>query len=173
MILSMSNQALLFFSTVLMGALIGFVYDWFRVIRGLFKHPNFLIHIEDVLFWIAVSIGIFVFMLNKNYGEIRMFSVCGIFIGMILYYFTISALFLSVSHMIIDFVTKVVIMVARIVMTPIRLILKITSYPYNASKKFALKQYRDQKKLLKKYHLYAKMKGKRMRKDMKIIFKKI
>lgn len=169
MILSMSNQALLFLSTFLTGFLIGFVYDWLRVLRTIFRHPNFLIHIEDAVFWIAATVFIFVFMLNKNYGEIRLFSVCGVFIGMLIYFLTLSRLFLKLS----DVVIKCIKTLFEIIMTPIRLIFKILEYPCRFLKKSAIKQYRINKKLLKRYQIYAKMGRKRIRKNFKIILKKV
>lgn len=173
MILSMSNQAALFFTTVLIGFSIGFLYDWIRIFRNIIKHANFIVQIEDALYWIAVSIGMFIIMLNKNYGEIRAFSICGFFIGMIIYFFTLSHLFMHVSMTVVSFIKKVIIMTVRIILTPVRLILKLLSYPYNIIKGFLSKLHNSNKKVLKKYKLCAKIKKNKLLRELKIIMKKV
>lgn len=173
MILSMSNQASLFLTTVIIGFSIGFLYDWIRIFRNIIKHANFVVQIEDVIYWICVSIGMFIIMLNKNYGEIRAFSICGFFLGMVIYFFTLSHLFMHVSMAVVSFIKKVIMITIHIILTPIKLLLKLLSYPYNIIKKSLLKLHSSNKKVLKKYKLYAKIKKNKIFKELKIIMKKV
>lgn len=173
MILSMSSQASLFLTTVIIGVCLGFIYDWIRVFRNIIKHANIIIQIEDALYWIAISLAVFFIMLNKNYGEIRAFSIFGSFLGMIVYFFTISHIFMSVSMAIINFIKKVIIVTIRIIITPFRIILKILSYPAKYIKGKLNKMCSYEKKILKKYYLYAKIKRRKTINNIRVIFKKI
>jgi spore cortex biosynthesis protein YabQ len=76
MILSMSGQAWLFLSTVLAGAVIGLFFDVFRILRRTvpFLAKPVAVQFEDLFFWLLVTGATFYFMLNQNFGEIRLFS---------------------------------------------------------------------------------------------------
>lgn len=158
MILSMSDQALLFLTTVIIGAFIGFIYDFIRIFRKVIRHPDFVVQIEDSAFWILSAAGIFIIMLDRNYGEIRLFSILGIFIGMIIYFFTVSRPFLSVSFAIIDFIKRVIKFIIYVVLLPFKFILKLLSYPYRFVEGYILFVYRKLKSILKKYYLCVKIK---------------
>lgn len=173
MILSMSNQAAVFLMTVLVGFVIGFVYDLFRVVRKVVKHPGFLIQIEDMIYWILVSIIMFYVMLNKNYGEIRAFSVLGAFLGMLLYFLTVSRLFINVSMLLVKFLAKVIAAVIEIVLTPFKLLYKLLYAPFMFCKKTAAKKMASVKKVLHKSGKYAIMKGTKAFKELDIITKKV
>ena len=125
MILSMSSQAWLFLSTVAAGFVIGFVYDIFRILRKTVPHRHLIVQIEDCLYWVAVSLLMFYFMLYSNYGEIRFFSIVGAALGMVLYFYSLSPLILTVSVSVIRFLQKVLLTAARIILTPVRMAVRI------------------------------------------------
>ncbi len=157
MILSISNQAILFLTTILVGMVIGFIYDWFRIARKVIPHFNFLIQVEDIVYWIFVSLVMFYFMLHKNYGEIRAFSVGGAILGMILYFFTFSHLFMKVSLTIIYWIKKVISFIIYILLFPFKLLFKILSYPFNFFKGIFLNVLFCFKKILKYFRRCAKI----------------
>ena len=129
MILSMSGQAWLFLTTVAAGFVIGFAYDIFRIARKTVRHSHFMVQLEDVMYWLAVSLLMFYFMLHSNYGEIRFFSIVGAAIGMTLYFCSISPAVVKVSVAVIEFMQKVLFTVARILLAPVRLAIKILKPP--------------------------------------------
>lgn len=69
----------------LLGVIITFVYDNIRVFRRVIRHNTFFISIEDLFFWIGVSLSIFLLQHRENAGVFRWFSVVGAFLGMIIY----------------------------------------------------------------------------------------
>lgn len=170
--MSMSFQATLFLTTVIMGIIVGFIYDWFRVFRRIIKHSNIFIQIEDCIYWIFVSIATFVIMLNKNYGEIRAFLICGVFIGMVIYFNTISILFMKVSMAVVKTIKKVLVLFFNILITPFKLLFKLLSFPANLVKGFFVNTYLKNKKVLKKYKKYAKIKKTNLIRQIKIILGK-
>ena len=74
MILSISEQAELFFCVFAAGCAAGVFYDIIEVFRMNFPHKKTLVCIEDLIYWMSVIILLFLFMLEKNYAEIRFFN---------------------------------------------------------------------------------------------------
>ncbi|MGL4792030.1 MAG: spore cortex biosynthesis protein YabQ [Anaerotignaceae bacterium] len=140
MILSLNLQAKTFIITVLCGMALGFFYDWIRVFRYAVAHKKFFIHLEDGLYWIFAVIALFIIMLNTTLGEIRFFSVMGTFLGMLLYFLIVSTYFLMVSEAIVRLIKKIISIFFEIVLTPIRLILKIMGKIFGKTVGFAKKK---------------------------------
>jgi len=88
-----------FLVSIFSGTLILLVYDGFRIVRRLIKHNEVFLAIEDLIFWVAASVFIFAMMYQENNGIIRGFSVMGMTIGMVLYHYILSELF-------VDMITK-------------------------------------------------------------------
>lgn len=173
MILSMSEQSLLFCTTVIAGMIMGFLYDWIRVARRMIRHSYIMVQIEDIIYWILAVVGIFMLLLSRNYGEIRLFSLAGVLIGMVLYFFTVSHLFLKVSVGILNIIKKIILLLWNIIMTPVKLVLKVLDFPLSLVKKCGKKLHKSNKRVLKKVGLCARIKSDRLKKQLKVIFKKI
>ncbi len=162
MIISLSSQANLFLVTILIGFIIGLVYDFFRITRKLFHHSNLLVYIEDLLFWIISTFICFYILLHKNNLELRFYIVIGIIIGLCLY-------FSIFSQFVLNFFIKIIFMI----LTPMSFILKLFS-PY-MSKFYKLKHkaiYRE-KIVLQKVYRYGKIKKNKFKSTIKIIKNKI
>lgn len=69
----------------LLGIVITFVYDNIRVWRRVISHNTFFVSVEDLFFWIWVSLSVFLLQHRENDGIFRWFSVVGAFMGMFLY----------------------------------------------------------------------------------------
>jgi len=119
MILSINNQALLFFVSAFFGFSAGFFYDCINVFRKIIKHHKIFIQIEDFIYWTLSALILFFIMLKENFGEIRGFLILGAFIGMLLYFLILSKLFLSISDKVLHFLKKVFTVVFRIVFSPV------------------------------------------------------
>jgi len=125
----MSGQGLLFLTTVAAGFAIGFVYDIFRIVRKTVPHSHLMVQVEDVLYWVAVSLLMFYFMLHRNYGEIRFFSIAGAALGMILYFYSVSVIVMKVSVVVIGFIQKVILAVVGILLVPFKWLINIMGPP--------------------------------------------
>lgn len=91
MILSFWGQGRFCLQLLLLGLSFGLLYDLFRTLRRLWRHPTFLIHCEDGLYWILLSLTMFFFLLKANGVQLRFFSVAAAFLGMGLYFGLLSA----------------------------------------------------------------------------------
>lgn len=73
-----NDQALLFITCIEIGVIIGMFFDIIRILRKLIKHPDFLVQIEDALYWVICALIGFYMLYVNNYGAIRPFVFIGI-----------------------------------------------------------------------------------------------
>lgn len=109
------NQAYLFLVFSLTGIMIGCLFDIFRVSRKLFKTPNFITYIEDLLFWILTGILILYTAWYFNDGELRFFMILGLTIGIIIYILTISNIFVKISFNILNKLKNIIIHLLKLI----------------------------------------------------------
>lgn len=119
MILSISYQLKIFLISLCIGLILGFLYDFLKIFRKYVLHNNFFINIEDIIYWLFMSIIIFLITLFQNNGQIRAFFILGIFISMLLYNLLISPIFLKLSTKIINFILKIFLFIFKVIYIPI------------------------------------------------------
>jgi len=158
---------------MILGAASGVAYDIFRIIRRIIKHPDFLTQIEDLIYWLFISIVIFYFILHRNNGEVRIYSIIGVFTGMCLYFLTLSRLIIKVSVFIINIIEKIVITAVHMLLIPIKLIIKLLSYPVKAIKKWLEREFGIGRKFIRHTQRSAGIRVSNFKKEMYIIRKKI
>lgn len=93
----MSNQAVVFLWTVLAGVLIGMVYDLFRVFRKLTRPSNIVVFVQDIIFWIIVSLILFAILYISNDGAVRVYTFIGAALGAVFFFLTISPMFIKIA----------------------------------------------------------------------------
>ena len=166
----MSGQAKLFLMTVVIGMGAGLFYDLFRILRIYIKHRNIVTHAEDLIYWLVVAGFTFYIFLNKHYGEIRGFCFAGVGLGMILYFAALSGFFLRGACYLINFLLKILNRVYMLLTAPLRalfrLIRRLIGRPLGFLKNAG-------KKVLQNIGNYVKMKISSLKRDMRIILKKI
>ena len=163
MILSMSGQAAIFLMTVAVGFFIGLVYDIFRVFRSAVPHSWPFVALEDLLFWVMVTVAMFYVMLNYNSGEVRPFAVVGAFLGMILYFATLSRLVVKLGGLIANIIKRVLFFVFKAVTTPFALLFRLLSVPVKFCAKILKKLLTNLKNILIKSFGYATIQFKKLK----------
>ena len=83
------NQAYIFVMFILIGILIGLIFDIFRVSRQFFKTSNIITYIEDAVFWILIGLVLFISIFKLNNGELRAYIFLGVVLRNIHIYSTI------------------------------------------------------------------------------------
>ncbi len=152
------SQASLFINIIILGFFFGFVFDILRVFRKIVKHKTIFIHIEDLLYWMFALTVSFIFLYYNNNGEIRFYCIVGAFIGIILYFNSLSKLFMKASMQIYAFLCKVVHFIFGIILAPLALLVGFISKPLNIFKNLFIKLMRSQKK--KAIKTYGRIKSK-------------
>jgi len=162
----MSGQAWLFSATILVGAAIGLLYDIFRIFRKTAPHTGLAVQLEDLLFWLTATGLTFYYMLHRNSGEIRPFALLGIGLGLVLYFATISRLVLVVFVSVVNYIKKVVAVVIKILLVPVKYIASLLAIPLGFAATAARKQGRKVKR-------YGKTRIKKTARDWAILRRKV
>jgi len=75
------EETLLFLKACALGAVLGACYDGFRILRAAVRFHTVLVFVQDVLYFVGVTIVTFAFLLAYNDGELRMFILIGELMG--------------------------------------------------------------------------------------------
>ena len=130
---------ILLFSAVTLGFFIGLYYEIFRFLRLALPHTSLLVGIEDLLFFLPVTLTFLFFCYAFSDGVIRWFSLIGTFLGFLLYLLTLGKLLLFFSDKILSLVRKILKGIYRHVLRPVFNVFKnITIYFFTKLKKFAI-----------------------------------
>lgn len=129
MLVSVSSQAYIFLCTVIGGMVVGFVYDIFRVSRKIIKTKNIIVYMEDIIFWILVSLLTFLVLFVSNAGQIRGYAFIGLILGVIIYAFLISYYIVRGLVRGIEVSKRGIIKSYKIIIKPIKFIMKILYLP--------------------------------------------
>ncbi len=79
--------------SIFLGACMGVSYDLIRVFRRIISHNNFVISVEDIIYWIVWAFIIIDGIHIYNGGELRIYVFVGLFIGFLIYRNTIGWVF--------------------------------------------------------------------------------
>ena len=120
-----SGQAYLFLIFTLNGFIIGLLFDFFRILRKSFKTADWITYIEDILFWVLTGLLVLYSIFIFNNGEIRLFMLLGIFIGITLYMLILSSYIIKINVFIIGKIKNVEKSVCKFLLYPIKIIAKV------------------------------------------------
>lgn len=119
--INISSEIYFFLYAIICGLFTGTIYDLFRIKRLVFKSSKTVILIDDIVFWIIMG-TIFILVSHNIYkGELRLYLLLGLAIGLVLY-------ILLFSKQIVKFGVKM----SKFTLIPLELILKIS---YNIKRK--------------------------------------
>lgn len=75
------QEAFFFLASILTGIFLVWSYDLFRIFRRVIPHHIVAVNIEDLIYWLAVSLIIFGMIFEQNSGALRGFAFVGILAG--------------------------------------------------------------------------------------------
>lgn len=81
----MASENVFLLYALLMGIFITFLYDILRILRRVIPHGDFMVSLEDILFWIYCAARVFLLMYHESDGNLRWFAVLGALAGMSTY----------------------------------------------------------------------------------------
>lgn len=114
----MAPEVFVFFQACLLGALLGALYDGFRILRLAFPNGKVLIFFEDILYFFVVTVASFSFVLLYSGGVLRAFMLFGELMGAILYFFTVSLVVMKAAGWIIRTLKCVLYFLYRLFIRP-------------------------------------------------------
>lgn len=104
--------------------MIALVYDAFRVFRKAVKTGRIVTNVQDLLYWLIVSVIMFLTLFFSNDGELRAYLFVGAFLGVVLYTLLFSKIVMGSSLFIIRIATTVVKAMVRFISIPVKCIIK-------------------------------------------------
>lgn len=113
------NEVVFLLHSLVLGAVITFVYDGFLILRRLIKHTMILVSLEDMLFWICCAIFVFFMLYKENNGILRWFAVLGAGIGMLIYKKTLSGFVVGGVTKVLSFLIKMFSNLLHILLKPL------------------------------------------------------
>lgn len=78
-------QVYIFGWTMLVGAIMGIIFDFFRALRRKGNTKNIMVYIQDILFWLIIALVIIVSSFIINDGELRGYMLLGYLLGATFY----------------------------------------------------------------------------------------
>lgn len=90
------DEMQLFLVCLLLGGLLALVYDGLRILRLLFRHRDWLVDIEDLMYWIFTAWMVFRTLFYYNQGMLRGYAFLGMLVGVLVYSVTLSSLLLRI-----------------------------------------------------------------------------
>lgn len=124
-----TEQLLLFMTSIQIGVCMGVLFDLIRIFRKLIKHPNFFVQIEDMLYWIACGFVGFYMLYICNYAEIRPYIFIGIVLGGIFYFATFSIIFMKIATIVIFYIKSLIGKLIQLILIPIRGAIRMVKIP--------------------------------------------
>ncbi|MTI68052.1 MAG: spore cortex biosynthesis protein YabQ [Firmicutes bacterium] len=129
---SVEGQVYIFFATLYGGIIIGFIYDIYRIFRYFSEPRKIVSFIEDLIFWILVSLIALFILFFSNFGEVRGFVFLGFISGAIIYNKLLSKLVITTLVKILRYLFRGIKIIFNIMLFPFK---KIKSYIYTPYKK--------------------------------------
>lgn len=103
-----ANQVFVFFWSIVIGAILALIFDFFRISRRKGNTKNWVVYVEDVFYWIIVAVMIIASAFITNDGELRGYMFIGYGIGAIFYLILFSKILIKIISGILDFIENIV-----------------------------------------------------------------
>ena len=149
--LTTSNQAYIFLSTVYAGLIIGFLYDCCRMIRKMIRAGVAVTGILDLLFWSIIGVLSFLVLYYVNDGNVRIYTLLGFGVGWILYLLSLSRLIMKTLNWIYDTLAKLIQWLVKIILWPFKKLWKSFAKPFKWVKRGAGKLKRGISKIFQNF----------------------
>lgn len=97
-----TSQVYVFFWSILIGAVLTLIFDFFRLMRRNKETRDLIVYIQDIFFWIIVAVVIIISAFITNSGELRGYMFIGYALGSMFYLLLFSKLILKIFGTIFD-----------------------------------------------------------------------
>lgn len=99
-------QLYIFFIFIVLGIIIAFIFDFFRILRKAFNTNNVITYLEDFIFCLLSGFLLIYCIFYYNNGELRLYLFIGVGIGIFLYILLLTKLINSILLKIFNPINK-------------------------------------------------------------------
>jgi len=122
-------QLYIFLATLYGGIVIGFMYDVYKIYRNILKPKKLVAIIQDLLFWIAISVVAISVLMYSNDGDVRIYSLIGFILGALMYNLLLSKIVVKTINKILYTIKKIIYYIYNKIKRVFDLIRKLIMYP--------------------------------------------
>lgn len=106
--MGVNNELIAFVYFAISGFIGGLVFDLFRCKRKCFETPNWLVYIEDLLFWVIIgAIALYTSYVACN-GQVRVFMLISMLLGSMIYFLTFSKICYKVFETVCRYIKRLI-----------------------------------------------------------------
>ena len=105
--MELRDETITFFTFIIVGIIIGIVFDFFRAIRKVKKYKEKNIYIQDIIFFLIIGIVLIAVLIYKLEDSLRLYLFFSLFLGIIIYASTISTYVIKIFIAFIKMSNKV------------------------------------------------------------------
>ena len=149
--ISLTDQMQGFYLACITGAVLGLLFDVFRIVRILLNCKKISVFFQDLFCMFVAGVATFLVALATNWGQIRFYMLAGEAIGFCIYFLTAGEITVRLAKLICKILDKICCFLKRFFLLPIvKMIKKVFHFFYKKwkNRKFILKKFRKQKKSL-------------------------
>ena len=133
---SIQSQIYMFLATLYGGIVMGFIYDLYRIFRYYSRPKKVKTFIEDLIFWIILSIIVISVLAHINWGELRGFIFLGFILGAILYNRLLSKVIIKFISRVVSFFIEKISYIFKFIITPFKRVVNRLQVYYAKIKKY-------------------------------------
>ncbi len=100
--MELKQETVTFFVFILVGIIIGIIFDFFRALRKIKKYKDKYIYIQDIIFFIIIGIVLAGVLIYNIQDELRLYLFLAVFLGISIYVSTISTYVIKIFSRIIQ-----------------------------------------------------------------------
>lgn len=115
-----AEQVYIFLSSVLIGSIMGIIFDFFRALRRKGRTKNIVVYVQDIVFWLIVAVIIITSSFVLNNGDLRGYMLVGYLLGALLYMLILSNYIKSLFIIIMNFFEKIF----NLILKPLNILLQ-------------------------------------------------
>lgn len=143
------DEFFIFLIAINYGLIFGGIYDFYRVFRYFSKPKKILTAVEDLFFWVIITLIAFVFLVKQTDGIIRGFVLLGFIIGYIFYIKVISIYSFKFLKKIFELIFTLISEIMKIILYPFKKVFKFFGGKANKVGMIFKNTLKDSKKYLK------------------------
>lgn len=106
--MELHQETISFLSFILVGVIYGIIFDFFRALRKTKKRKDFVVSIQDIIYFIIVGVILVIAMYMHTLDSIRIYPFLSIILGVIIYMSTLSSRIENVFIALIKAFNKIV-----------------------------------------------------------------
>ena len=107
--MTVTRELIVFLYFILEGIFGGVLMDILRVLRRNRKVCDIVVYLEDFVYWLVLGGLVIWLSYTLDTGTIRMYMILGLFLGMIIYFLTLT----KVMYKVFDFVCRYLLRLIR------------------------------------------------------------